>query len=98
MGADLHDQFGDIDIYLFDQLLRGRVRPDMRVLDAGCGAGRNLIYLLRSGYEVFGADANPGAIEAVRALASHLAPSLPASNFRVEPIERMSFAEAFADV
>ncbi len=97
-ALDLVAQFGDIDIYLFDQLLRGRIRPDMRVLDAGCGSGRNLVYLLRSGTEVFGTDADPRAVEAVRRLAAVLAPRLPAENFRVEPVEAMSFPEAFADV
>ncbi len=95
---DLQDQFGQIDIYLFDQLLRGRIAPGMRVLDAGCGSGRNLVYVLRAGYEVFGADADPVAIEAVRRLAAALAPGLPADNFRVEPIESMSFPDSFADV
>ena len=56
---DLVREFGPIDIYLFDQLLRGRLAPPMRVLDAGCGQGRNLVYLMRSGFEVFGADAAP---------------------------------------
>lgn len=41
--------FGQIDIYLFDQLLRGRIGPGMRILDAGCGNGRNLLYLLQPG-------------------------------------------------
>jgi tellurite methyltransferase len=94
----LQQQFGNIDIYLFDQLLRGNIRPGMRVLDAGCGGGRNLVYLLREGYEVFAADANPSAIEQVRALAAALAPTLPADSFRVEPIEAMSFPDSFADV
>jgi tellurite methyltransferase len=94
----LHDQFGPIDIYLFDQLLRGRIAPGMSVLDAGCGYGRNLVYLLREGYEVFGADADPVALEATRRLARSLAPALPADNFRVEAIERMSFPDSFAGV
>jgi len=96
--SDLQDRFGDIDIYLFDQLLRGRITPGMRVLDAGCGAGRNLVYFLREGYEVFAADADPRAIDEVRRLAARLAPRLPAANFRVEPIEAMTFPEASADV
>jgi SAM-dependent methyltransferase len=96
--TSLQHQFGHIDIYLFDQLLRGNIAPGMRILDAGCGGGRNLIYLLREGYEVFAADANPSAIEQIRALAAALAPTLPAENFRVEPIEAMSFPSAFADV
>ena len=83
----LQEQFGPIDIYLFDQLLRGNISPGMRILDAGCGFGRNLVHLLREGYEVFGADANPDAIAETRQLASSLAPTLPADNFRVEPCQ-----------
>jgi SAM-dependent methyltransferase len=95
--TDLQQQFGQIDIYLFDQLLRGRIVPGMRILDAGCGHGRNLVYLLQEGYQVFGADADPRAIDAVRRLAQSLAPALPADNFRVEAVEGMSFPDAFAD-
>ena len=94
---DLETQFGSIDIYLFDQLLRGRFAEGMRILDAGCGSGRNLVYLLRSGFEVFGTDVDPKAIEAVRTLAATLAPNLPAANFRSEPVEAMSFPPDFAD-
>jgi tellurite methyltransferase len=94
----LNEQFGPIDIYLFDQLLRGRLTPGMRVADAGCGSGRNLVYLLQSGYEVFGADADRGAVSAVRELAARLAPHLPPGNFRVEPLERLTFPDGFADV
>jgi tellurite methyltransferase len=94
---DLAQQFGQIDIYLFDQLLRGRLTPGMRVLDAGCGSGRNLVYLLQSGYDVFAADADPSSVAAVRQLAARLAPHLPPENFRAEAIERMSFPDAFAD-
>jgi hypothetical protein len=90
---DLVAQFGDIDIYLFDQLLRGRIPPGATVLDAGCGWGRNLVYFLRHGFDVQAADANPVAVAAVRDLAAQLAPSLPAHHFRVEPVEAMSFPD-----
>jgi len=95
---DPREQFGNIDIYLFDQLLRGRIRPGMRVFDAGCGSGRNIVYFLRSDYDVWGVDADPAAIHAVRRLAAALAPELPAGNFHSEPIEQMTFPESFADV
>jgi tellurite methyltransferase len=98
MSADLQSEFGAIDIYLFDQLLRRRIAPGMRVLDAGCGAGRNLVYLLRSGYEVFAADPDERAIAALRRMAATLAPHLPADRFRVEPVEAMSFPDACAEV
>jgi SAM-dependent methyltransferase len=94
----LDEQFGQIDIYLFDQLLRGRIAPGMRIFDAGCGFGRNLVYFLREGFEVFGVDSNPQAVESVRRLAASLAPALPKENFRAETLERSSFPEAFADV
>ena len=54
---ELQALFGNIDIYLFDQLLRGRIQPGMHVLDAGCGGGRNLVYLLKNGFDVSAADA-----------------------------------------
>jgi 2-polyprenyl-3-methyl-5-hydroxy-6-metoxy-1,4-benzoquinol methylase len=94
----IQEQFGQIDIYLFDQLLKGRISPGMRILDAGCGSGRNLVYFLRQGYEVYAVDPDVHAVESVRALARTLAPALPGSNFSVEAVEQMSFCEAFADV
>jgi len=100
--VELSETFGPIDVYLFDQLLRGRVRPGMRVFDAGCGGGRNLVYLLREGYEVFGCDVDERAVDSVRDLAARLAPSLPVENFRVEslaaPASESSFEAEFADV
>jgi tellurite methyltransferase len=92
-SINLQEWFGSIDIYLFDQLLKGRFVPGMRVLDAGCGSGRNLVYFLRSGYEVFGVDESEEAVTQTRQLAAALAPNLPVGNFRVEPVERMSFGE-----
>jgi tellurite methyltransferase len=96
--ADLQSLLGQIDIYFFDQLLRGRITRGMRIFDAGCGSGRNLVYLLREGYEVFGVDANPRAVEATRKLAASLAPALPADNFRIEPVETSSVPDGFAGV
>lgn len=95
---NLQEWFGPIDIYLFDQLLKGCFEPRMRVLDAGCGGGRNLVYFLRCGYDVCGVDLSAEAVAHVRALASRLAPHLPPENFRVEAVEEMSFADAAFDV
>ena len=97
-SEDLRREFGDIDIYLFDQLHRGRIAEGMQVLDAGCGAGRNLVYLLRRGFDVWGIDGDERAITAARAQAAMLAPSLPSDHFRVEPVQRMSFEDETFDV
>jgi SAM-dependent methyltransferase len=98
LGLNLQEQFGQIDIYVFDQILRGNIAAGMRVVDAGCGYGRNLVYLLRAGCEVFAVDADRRGVEHVRALAAQLAPGLPAENFRVGAIERMELPDDFADV
>lgn len=97
-NLNLQEWFGSIDIYLFDQLLKGRLSPSMKVLDAGCGSGRNLIYFLRNGYDVCGVDRSGESVVQIRALAATLAPHLPTDNFRVEAVESMSFADAGFDV
>jgi tellurite methyltransferase len=95
---DLQAQFGHIDVYLFDQLLRGRIRPGMRVLDAGCGGGRNLVYLLREGFDVHAVDEDPQAIVYVREMAAALAPGLPTEQIRLDTVESMSFPDRWFDI
>lgn len=95
---DVQQLFGSIDIYLFDQLLKGRLLPGMSLLDAGCGGGRNLVYFLRNGFDVCGVDQSDEAISQVRALAARLSPNLPQENFRVEPVESVTFTDERFDV
>jgi tellurite methyltransferase len=90
--------FGQMDIYLIDQLLRRRIAPGMTVLDAGAGAGRNLGFFLGQGYEVHAFEPDAGALAAVRALAARLAPRLPAANFRQEAAESNTFEDHAAQV
>jgi tellurite methyltransferase len=92
-GQDLRQQFGDIDIYVFDQLLRGRFDNRRRVLDAGCGDGRNLIYLLQHGFECYGVDSDPRAIDSIRQTASRLAPGLPRDNFTVSNLDQLPYPD-----
>lgn len=98
MALSIQDQFGQIDIYVFDQILRGNIAAGMRVLDAGCGYGRNLVHLLREGCEVFALDLNAEGVEHVRQMSAALQPGLPAENFQVGAIESMPFPDGFADV
>jgi tellurite methyltransferase len=93
----LQQQFGSIDIYLFDQLLKGRLTPGMSILDAGCGGGRNLVYFMRNGFKVYGVDRSSEAINHIRTLAANNSETSE-DNFRVESVERMSFADDSFDV
>jgi tellurite methyltransferase len=79
-STELQSLFGAIDIYLFDQLFKGSFDERRRVLDAGCGSGRNLPYLLQRGFEVFAIDSDPASVAAVRKLFVALAPHLASSN------------------
>jgi SAM-dependent methyltransferase len=94
---DLRDELGEIDIYLFDQLLKGRVLPGMKILDAGCGRGRNLRYFLKNGYDVYGVDDNADAIEELRSAAFELSTKARAENFRVESVDKTSYPAAQFD-
>jgi SAM-dependent methyltransferase len=98
VALNVQEQFGQIDIYVFDQILRGNIATGMRVLDAGCGYGRNLVHLLREGCEVFALDLDADGVDHVRQLSGSLGTGLPAENFQVGPIEQMPFADGFADV
>jgi tellurite methyltransferase len=93
----LREQFGDIDIYLFDQILRGGFDERRRVLDAGCGSGRNVIWFLRHGFDVSAIDVDPSSIAGVRALAAHFRPDLAADRFRVGTLEALPWPDASMD-
>lgn len=93
MMTNIRDTFGDIDIYLFDQIQKGRFSRHMTILDAGCGGGRNSFWLLKNGFDVFAVDIDPDAIAAMCDLAKRLAPTLSDENFRVASLESMPFAD-----
>ncbi len=92
-SEELLTAFGRIDIYVFDQLLRGRISAKMRVLDAGCGGGRNSVYLMRCGGEVFGVDSGPAQVDRIRGVAAEVAPALPAENFEVCHLTDLPFPD-----
>src|ERR1700729_3882919 len=98
MQTNLQQLYGNIDIYLFDQLLKGTYNNCHKILDAGCGGGRNLVYFLRNGYEVYGVDPNANAVEAVKELARNISPSYPLANFKVAAAEDLSFDDACFDL
>ncbi len=97
VSAEIQADFGGIDIYLFDQLQRGRFDQRRRVLDAGCGGGRNLVYFLRRGFEVYAADANRQAITAVQQLAGALQVSLPETRLHHGPLDSLPWSDGSLD-
>jgi SAM-dependent methyltransferase len=98
LDLQLRAEFGDIDIYVFDQLLRGHITRHHRVLDAGCGGGRNLVFLLKQGVRVHAVDADAGAVASVRGLAASLGADGWCDRVRHEAIDRMSWTDGAFDV
>ncbi len=94
---EIRELFGDIDIYLFDQILKGRFKQHSKILDVGCGSGRNLVYFLKNGFEVHGVDQNQLSIEQVRALANSLTPNISSDNFKICEAENLSFDDGSFD-
>lgn len=90
---ELNHLLGNIDIYLLDQVLKGRFPSHYKILDAGCGEGRNLIYFIRNGYEVFGIDKNEDAIKMLRYLAKSINSDYPLSRFVSGDVCRMPFKD-----
>lgn len=88
--------FGDIDIYLFDQIQKGRFAPGMKILDAGCGGGRNIVWFMRNGFDVCAIDVDKSVVSTIRDLAKSLAPGLSPENFQTATLESIPFPdEAF---
>lgn len=95
-SVELQALLGNVDIYLFDQFLRGRFDARRQVLDAGCGDGRNLVYLLRHGFECYGIDRDAAAVERIRALAAELGDA-PSEHFVAGEVDRLPWADGSMD-
>jgi len=93
----LTSQIGGMDIYLLDQIMKYRFPAGTRILDAGCGSGRNIRWFLQNGYDVSAVDGSPHSVASARQMAAEVAPHLPSENFRVEMVEHLSFADASFD-
>ena len=95
---NLSETFGNIDIYLFDQLLKGTYQNCNRILDAGCGTGRNLIYFLKNGVEVYGVDNRPEAIAQIKSITKEIVSLKAVENFHLSPIENLPFESEYFDL
>jgi ubiquinone/menaquinone biosynthesis C-methylase UbiE len=75
MQQQLVDLIGQTDIYILDQIIKGRYKHSDIILDAGCGHGRNMHWFVQSKMDVFGTDADATALAAAAAKFPTLHPS-----------------------
>jgi ubiquinone/menaquinone biosynthesis C-methylase UbiE len=87
------DLLGNTDIYLIDQILKGRYDQHDRILDAGCGHGRNMHWFLYSGMQIFGMDRDNSVIEDLK----FRYPELGEARLQVSSVESIPFPDDYFD-
>ena len=95
--AELNKLLGNPDLHLLDQILKGRYEPHMRVLDAGCGEGRNLPYFMRNGFDVWGVDTNPMALRLLCLQGKSWNPTFDPEKFIESDVAELPFPPAAFD-
>jgi ubiquinone/menaquinone biosynthesis C-methylase UbiE len=91
--SNIQELLGETDIYLIDQLMKGRYKPDDKILDAGCGNGRNMQWFIENNYSIFGIDNNEEAISMLK----NKYPELPPDRFTVSALESTLFQGNYFD-
>ena len=86
----INQHIGNTDIYLLDQILKGRFQKNEIILDAGCGSGRNLYWFYNNGFKVYGIDRDENNIESLK-----IAYSNQKENFHTSSAEKLSFSNHF---
>ncbi|TDQ17118.1 2-polyprenyl-3-methyl-5-hydroxy-6-metoxy-1,4-benzoquinol methylase [Algoriphagus boseongensis] len=95
--SELNRLLGNVDIYLLDQILKGRFSKEMKILDAGCGEGRNSVYFIQKGYQIFGIDPNETAIQYCRYMSKSLNPDFDSHRFQFGRMEEIPFHQGAFD-
>ena len=81
-----------IDIYILDQILKDRYQPGAKILDVGCGNGRNLKWFYQPDYEIYGIDTNIERLNTCKELYA-----LQKENFMVSNVEEMPYESNYFD-
>lgn len=94
---ELNKLLGSIDIYLFDQILKGRFEGKTKVLDAGCGEGRNLVYFAGQGFDVYGFDKNASALKMTGYLLKQIRPDFDKRKLIEGDVRHLPLPSSFFD-
>lgn len=89
----LNKELGNIDIYLLDQILKGRYEKENKILDAGCGEGRNMVYFLNNQFNVYGIDKNASALQMLKYLARSIDPLFDQTRISAGHLEQLPFED-----
>jgi SAM-dependent methyltransferase len=93
----LNSTFGNADLILIDQILKNRFQRHTRILDAGCGEGRNMTFFINNGFNIYGIDTNPDAVKMARIYCKSLNRSYEVEQIQKFPLENNPFPDHFFD-
>ncbi len=90
---DINNYFGDMDLFLLDLILKGKIPSNAEILDVGCGEGRNAIYFIQEGFEYLGIDSDSSKIQLAQYMANNISTSK--ARFQIGDIRSMEGLENF---
>jgi 2-polyprenyl-3-methyl-5-hydroxy-6-metoxy-1,4-benzoquinol methylase len=93
----LNSALGNADLILVDQILKNRFHKQMRILDAGCGEGRNMVYFIKNDFRIYGIDANADAVKLAKLYCRSLNNTFEVENIQNFTIEQNPFPDHFFD-
>lgn len=93
----LNSALGNADLILIDQILKNRFHKHMRILDAGCGEGRNMIYFIKNDFKIYGIDNNADAVKMAKLYGKSLNKNYEVEQIQNFAIEKNPFPDEFFD-
>ena len=87
----LKEHIKDVDIYILDQILKDRYQKGAKILEAGCGNGRNLKWFYKPEYEIFGTDLNIERIKSCQKLYNKQQDNFMEASAEQMPFDSKSF-------
>jgi len=89
----IQELIGNTDIYLLDQIMKGRYKPTDKILDAGCGGGKNQFWFLKNEIDIYGIDKDETPINYLKSV--H--PDFKTERFQVAETDQLPFENNFFD-
>ena len=87
----VQELLGQTDIYVIDQIMKGRYVPSDKILEAGCGGGRNMDWFVKNNFQIYGIDQSKAAILNLKSKY----PDLQEERLQIAMVEKIPFEDNY---